>query len=151
MLPATIFARSRRHRWSTEGGAGSGGPCGLGLAPQALGAASGSDPAGTMTRKRDSSRGWEHRANAAQVDRPGTRGRARTRENAAVERREASTRRNRVLDASLGVQAVPVWHGQGAGASRTERFSALYPLVFEGTKKEASPARFAVTTDRPGR
>ena len=51
-----------------------------------------------------------------------------------------------MLDASLGVQAVPVWHGQGAGASRTERLPALYPLVFEGTKKEAHPARFEATS-----
>src|SRR5712691_3224080 len=46
---------------------------------------------------------------------------------------------------------VPRWARQGAGASRTERLPALYPLVCEGTKKEASPVRFAVTTDRPGR
>ena len=68
-----------------------------------------------------------------------------------VERREASTLRYWVLDASLGVQAVPVWHGQGAGASRTERLPALYPLVFEGTKKEAHPARFeAASLSRAG-
>src|SRR5438132_827219 len=96
------------------GGAGSGGPCGLGL--RTLGTRGGfglKRPAGTMTRERDSSRGWEHRANAAQVDRPGTRGRARTRENAAVERREASTLRYWVLDASLGVQACRVKARQG--------------------------------------
>src|SRR2546428_2014520 len=99
-------------------------------------------PAGNTTRKRDSSRDWEHRANAAQVDRPGARGRARTRKNAAVERREASTRRNRVLDASLGVQAVPVWRGQGAGDPAPSACRRSTPLVFEGTKKEAHPARF---------
>src|SRR5712692_8947240 len=54
-------------------------------------------------------------------------------------------------DASSGVPACRVMARQGAGASRTERLPALYPLVCEGTRKEASPVRFAVTTDRPGR
>src|SRR5437660_11694111 len=123
------------------GGAGGGGPCGprfctrrsrggFGLGTRrTIGPASEHRPAGTEPEIR-------------LPGQEGARGRARTRENAAVERREASTLRYWVLDASLGVQAVPVWHGQGAGASRTERLPALYPLVFEGTKKEAHPARF---------
>ena len=125
-----------------RGGAGSGGPCGLQVRTLGTRGGFGLCPAGTTTRKRDSSRDWEHRANAAQVDRPGARGRARTRKNAAVERREASTRRNRVLDASLGVQAVPVWHGQGAGDPAPSACRRSTPLVFEGIKKEAPPARF---------
>src|SRR3989442_11162153 len=71
--------------------------------------------------------------------------------NAAVERREARALRHWARDASPGVPACRVMARQGAGASRTERLPALYPLVCEGTKKEASPVRFAVTTDRPGR
>src|SRR2546427_12937921 len=68
-----------------------------------------------------------------------------------VERREASTRRNRVLDASLGVQAVPVWRGQGAGDPAPSACRRSTPLVFEGTKKEAHPARFeAASLSRAG-
>jgi addiction module RelB/DinJ family antitoxin len=37
------------------------------------------------------------------------------------------------------------------GRSRTERLPALYPLVFEGTKKEAHPARFEALKPQPGR
>ena len=74
----------------------------------------------------------------------------RTRKNAAVERREASTLRNWVLDASLGVQACRVKARQGAGDPAPSACRRSTPLVFEGTEKEASPARFAVTDRSTG-
>ena len=65
----------------------------------------------------------------------------RTRENAAVVRRRAraprpwgARRHTRCL------RAVKARHG--AATFRTERLPALCPLVFEGTKNEAHPARF---------
>jgi len=66
----------------------------------------------------------------------------RTRENAAVERREASTLRYWVRDASLGVQAVPVFGTVKVRRSAPSACRRSTPLVFEGTKKEAHPARF---------
>ena len=72
----------------------------------------------------------------------------RTRKNAAVERRRAraprpwgARRHTRCL------RAVKARHG--AATFRTERLPALCPPFARGAKKEASPVRFAVTTDRP--
>src|SRR6266568_7982883 len=88
MLVTAIFALSRRHRWQTEAERGAADPAGSGLhpdtrggfglkrAPRALRPASEHRPAGTEPEIR-------------LPGQEGTRGRTRTRKNAAVERRRA--------------------------------------------------------------
>src|SRR5712691_1768508 len=125
------------------GGAGRGGPCGLRFAPWAHGAASGLNaPRAIRPASETAPAAGSTARMRPKVDRPGTRGRARTRKNAAVERREASTLRNWVRDASLGVQACRVKARQGAGDPAPSACRRSTPLVFEGIKKEAPPARF---------
>src|SRR2546421_3615122 len=104
MLVTVASLSGRAQPVQTEAERDAADPAGLGFAPDAPGAALGSDPAGTMTRKRAST-GWDRARNKAPWSGRGSWA-TRTRENAAVERREASTLRYWVLDASLGVQAV---------------------------------------------
>src|SRR5438132_395059 len=87
MLVTVTSLSGRAQPVQTEAEREAADPAGLGFAPDAPGAASGSDPAGTTTRKRAST-GWDRARNKAPWSGRGSWA-TRTRENAAVERRRA--------------------------------------------------------------
>ena len=136
----------------TGGGAGGGVPAGLGFAPQAPGAASGLRPRGQYDPQASSSVTRSPFSTTAWVDAWELVGRPEleTMPRWSAERRAPSDLGARRLKSVFRRAAIGTLTVRRSAPSA---FSALYPPSFqEGTKKEASPVRFAAlkAADRAG-
>src|SRR5712691_3201886 len=148
MLVTVIFAHQRAQPVAAEAERAAADPAGLGFAPDAPGAASGSEPGGHYDPQRAANTLGAPFNTAP--GRPGDSRATRTRENAAVERRRAraprpwgARRHTRCL------RAVKARHG--AATFRTSAFRRSAPSFSRGRRKKRTRRASRSPTDRPGR